>query len=747
MRNLYKGICRGLLTAVLLGTNRTYANLGTIQDVKHVVILMQENISFDHYYGTMRGVRGFNDPNILLFQNGSSDLFNPYGANWTNFVLPFQTTNLCINDVDHNESSGLVAWNNGWWNQWYPAKGPEAMAYYTRTNLSFYYTLADAYTVCDSYFCSYFGATFPNRIYLFTGTIDPAGTGGGPSLDDSVPTNGYTWTTYPERLQAAGVSWKVYRPNGDWFGDALQWFAQYKNAAPGNPLYVRGMAMTNDVIGAFRADVTNNTLPQVSWIIPTDLSWSEHPPYSIERGESFVKQALTALAANPAILDSTVFILTYDENGGFYDHVPPPAAPLGTVGEFANGTRLGPGVRVPMIIVSPWSRGGRVCSQVFDHTSIIRFLEAWTGVQEPNICAWRRQTCGDLTSAFDFVNPDYSFPVLPPTSQQNYPGVTPLPPAVQSVPVQEAGVRPACPLPYQPDAQCHTDYTSNRLYITMTNAGAASVHFAIYPNAYRFDNPRQYDAPPGSSVMDFFVQPSSANGGYNFTCYGPNGFQRRFAGNIHKDSNQIEISSLIDPAAGGITLTLLNSGTNTVNFTVTDNLNSATNAYNFTPASTTNCVFPAVTSNNGWYDLTVTADADTNFLRHLAGHIENGAFSTTEIPSIVGNTLTVFTNSPSTSPNPTNAPISSISDLVKQIIAQNSLATAGTNYLALTIGAFRTNCALIYPGWASNFVVESSGILSPPSWTQIDATSVTVSNCKVVILPSTNDGQFFRLRQ
>ncbi len=261
-----------LLAGALLSAASVRAGTGTIQDVKHVVILMQENRSFDHYFGTLQGVRGFNDPDILTFPWGSSDLFQPNGP-VTSYIVPFETTNVCIGDVDHSEQSGDVAAEYGWWGGWIPGKSPATMAYYSRKTLSYDYALADAYTVCDNNFCSFSGPTFPNRIYLFTGMIDPAAIGGGPILGNTIPTNGCGWTTYPERLQSAGVSWKVYRPNSDWFGDALQWFTTYQNAVPGNPLYDRGMATVPNVIAAFAADVTNGTLPQVSWIIPPDLSW------------------------------------------------------------------------------------------------------------------------------------------------------------------------------------------------------------------------------------------------------------------------------------------------------------------------------------------------------------------------------------------------------------------------------------------------------------------------------------------
>ena len=710
-----------LLAATFLRVGDLMAAPGTIQDVKHVVILMQENRSFDHYFGTMQGVRGYNDPNILLQQNGLSDLFQPSG---TNFILPFPISNDC---------------NFNW------------LGYYTRTNLSFYYALADAYTICDANFCSVRGPTFPNRMYLFTGMVDPNGTGGGPVLDNNVSTNGYTWTTYPERLQAAGVSWRVYRPAGDWFGDALQWFAQYKNAAPGTPLHDLGVAMVNDVIAAFKADVTNNSLPQVSWVVPIDLTLSEHAPYSIERGEWFVHQIFSALAANPAVFNSTVLIMNYDEEGGYFDHVPPPVAPPGTPGEFVNGRRIGMGTRVPMIIMSPWTRGGRVCSQVFDHTSVLRFLEVWTGVMEPNISAWRRQTCGDLTSAFDFAHPDFSVPSLPPSTLNGCMGVYQTPPTPQILPLQEPGVRPACPLPYQPDASCHTICASNMLIITMTNAGAASVHFVIYANGYRTDGPWQFDVAPGSSAGGAVVQPVRAAGRYDFTCYGPNGFQRRFAGNLIQNCDQIEITSQIDPAAGGLIVGLSNSDTNPATFTVTDNLNAGiVSSFFLPPASTTNTVFPALTNNHGWYDLTVTADADTNFLRHLAGHIEDGSFSFTEIPMIVGNTLMVPTNPPTAtdivSTNPI-APIGSIYGVVQQLILQNSPMLTNTNSLALTIGAYGTNFALVYPGWASNYMVEFSMGIKPSTWIPLNATVTVVSNFEVIILPETNAGEFFRLRQ
>lgn len=622
---------------VLSDTNIT----GSIQDVRHVVIFMQENRSFDHYFGSLKGVHGFSDRNALRFQNGSNDFFQPNGSN---YVLPFHITAQCLDDVEHDWNAGHEMWHSGKWDRWIAADGKSAMAYYNRTDLPYYYALAENYTVCDDYHCSVMGPTFPNRLYLFTGMIDPNHTGGGPVTGNFVPLNGYTWTTYPERLQANGVSWKVYRTDGDWFGDALPWFSQYMHAAPGNPLYDRGVATVPDVVAAFQQDVASGTLPRVSWIMPP-YELSEHPYYSSANGERLTKQLLDALASNPAVYNSTVFILTYDEAGGLFDHVQSPVPPPGTADEFVGGSPIGLGVRVPTILISPWTRGGYVCSQVSDHTSIIRLLEAWTGVQEPNISAWRRQVCGDLTSAFNFASPNASYPGLPSTATINCSGgITPSVPSPQSMPIQEAGTLPTRPLPYQPNAISATDCGASRFWITMTNAGVSSVHFAIYPNAYRTDGPWQYDVGAGSVVSDSFSVVSSG-GQYDLTCYGPNGFQRRFAGNINSNCSQIEVVSSIETNLGGVTLALQNLTTSNVVYTVTNGYPTGGPwTYSVPATSTVTDTFPAVANNYGWYDLTATSSSDPLFLRRFAGHIETDGldFSFLVTPNV--QTVTIGSN-------------------------------------------------------------------------------------------------------
>ena len=613
-----------LVSAVLfpwLHMSTCVAASGTIADVQHVVIFIQENRSFDEYFGAHSGVRGFNDSTALLFQNSNTDFYQPNGSG---YVLPFHAPTQCLADVAHDWTTGHAAWDLGKWDQWVLAKGTTALTYHTRADLGYYYALADAYTICDAYFCSVLGPTNPNRLYTMTGMIDPNGTGGGPVIDNSEP--GFTWTTYPERLQNAGVSWKVYQQADNFDDNALAWFVQYRNAMPGNPLYDRGMATVSDLVSAFRADVTNNTLPKVSWLIaPTALS--EHPSFSPSSGEALTAQLLNALAANPGVFGSTVFILTYDENGGFFDHIPAPVPAAGTADEFVNGLPIGLGARVPMIIVSPWTRGGYICSEVFDHTSLLRFLERWTGVVEPNISAWRRTVCGDLTAAFDFAHPDTSFPTLPSVSPVSCLfGENPPVPSPQTAPVQETGAAPARRLPYQLTTTSYSDCLAGRFYITMTNAGTAAAHLAIYADAFRSDGPWQYDVPAGGAVSDYFSVVLFGGGSYDLSAYGPNGFERRFAGNINTLCNELEASCSLDASAGAVTVALRNSTSSAATFTIAANAYLSGGPWNYSVgASNTVLATFLVATNDNWYDLTATTSRDTSFARRFAGHIEPSA--------------------------------------------------------------------------------------------------------------------------
>ena len=398
---------------------------GGFEAIEHVVLLMQENRSFDHYFGTMPGVRGFSDPHAAKLSTGRSVFHQPDAVNPDGYTLPFHldtktTSAQAIPSTSHAWAVQHSAWNNGAMDNWLPAhraadgvNGPYVMGYYERADIPFQFALADAFTVCDNSFCSVMGPTWPNRLYWMTGTIDPNGVNGGPITSNSYPNGAYTWTTYAERLQTAGISWKVYQEADNYGCNMLENFAQFQNAQPGDPLYDNGMA--SHPAGTFEDDARGDNLPQVSWIIPTSTQ-SEHPDYLPAAGADFVASKIEAIASNPKVWAKTLFILTYDENDGLFDHVAPPTPRAGTVDEFIGGLPIGGGFRVPTIIVSPWTAGGWVCSERFDHTSTLRFLELFTGVKEPNITDWRRRTFGDFTSALRFGDKDLRFPRLPDTT-------------------------------------------------------------------------------------------------------------------------------------------------------------------------------------------------------------------------------------------------------------------------------------------------------------------------------------------
>jgi phospholipase C len=428
-----------------------------VSEIKHVVVLMQENRSFDHYFGAMPGVRGFGDPSVpksLFFQN---DAQNP-----DKYLLPFHTDthstsaqNLPSNS--HSWGPQHQSWDNGKMDGFVTAHlaadgeaGQYTMAYFKRDDVPFHWALADAFTICDGYHCSMLGPTWPNRLYLMTGQVDPAGMNGGPVTSNFVPSEGYSWKTYPEMLTAAGVSWKIYQEADNYGMNVMEYFDQYQNAPTSSPLYQNAMRFYQ--AGQFEFDAANDRLPTVSWIIPTSFQ-SEHPDFMPAAGADFVASKVNAIASNPDVFAKTVFVLIYDENDGLFDHVAPPTPPAGTAGEFVtvDGATdpIGLGFRVPCVIVSPWTVGGFVSHDTFDHTSVIRLIERVTGVVNPNITPWRRKTVGDFTSALGSV-PNRRFPRLPGTKAQleaaenevlRFP-LPPIPGASQTFPVQPPGSKP-----------------------------------------------------------------------------------------------------------------------------------------------------------------------------------------------------------------------------------------------------------------------------------------------------------------
>ncbi len=466
----------------------TPSTCAKITDIDHVVILMQENRSFDHYFGSYRGVRGFADQSAAFQQ--------PYPANTSNapagVLLPFHmdTTKLnaaCTHDITHDWVPQHQSWNNGAMDGFVTSRlainandAVLTMGYYTRADLPYYYALADAFTLCDNYFCSVIGPTDPNRLYSMAASIDPDGKNGGPVLQTLVAQRSaffgkLTYTTMPEQLQARGISWKVYTSpdqsilNGLFSDNVLSYFKNFQDSS--SPLYQNafGPQFPTD----FLADAVSGNLPQVSWVIVSVVD-SDHPPAPALFGEATLDAILKALMANSAAWAKTAVFVTYDENGGFFDHVAPITAPAGTPGEYVTvpavpdptvagsppiSGPIGLGFRVPTLVISPFSRGGFVSSDAFDHTSLLRFLETRFGAEVPNLSAWRRATVGDMTTAFNFTKPDNSIPSLPSTTGAistvisecvaNLAGFTPYQlPTPQAMPTQESGT------PSRPSGTC-----------------------------------------------------------------------------------------------------------------------------------------------------------------------------------------------------------------------------------------------------------------------------------------------------
>ncbi|HEY2791549.1 MAG TPA: alkaline phosphatase family protein, partial [Micromonosporaceae bacterium] len=507
------------------------------------------------------------------------------------------------------------------------------------------YALADAFTICDAYHCSVQGPTIPNRLHMWTGTNDPNGKAGGPvtiNPDDFYAPH-YKWTTYPERLQAAGISWQVYANTevgyGDWLGDfgdnPLWMFQAYHDAQKSTDASVRELAERASVVpwkpdqhkghsvahvlARFIADCKAGTLPTVSYIVAPRL-YSEHPKARPVDGAAYINGVLQAIWANPDLWESTAVLLNYDENDGFFDHDVPPMAPAGTPDEYIDGEVQGLGPRLPLIVVSPWSRGGWTNSQICDHTSIIRFLELVTGVHEPNISAWRREVCGDLTSCFDFTSFDASVPHLPDVtalvaaadSELKLAKVKEPAAGTQKMPVQETGTRKHRPLPYGPAVGLLIDGV-NHVTLALSNTGTASISYALFRNNVKPFIAVPIIVGPGTSVFHA-MSTTSTGGTYDFAVHGPNGFVHSFSGladGVHAGA---------DPATDGrLRLTLRNPGVSAAAFDIRDTRAGATAVRHVAARSTREIVLD---TDDGWYDVTVTSGV---MAHRYAGRIETSA--------------------------------------------------------------------------------------------------------------------------
>jgi len=659
----------GALAAMMPGTIRRALAIpannatGTIADVEHIVILMQENRSFDHYFGTLRGVRGFGDPRAVFQRDGKSIFSQPHEGR---HITPFRPDATdpgaqFIEDLPHDWNTTQQAFNGGAWDRWIAAKGTTTMAHLSREDLPFHFALADAFTICDAYHCSVLGPTDPNRHYLWTGCTGNVGTTD-PVVDNSEAS--YAWSTFPERLERAGISWNIYQDVGrgldaanywGWTSDAnignygdnpLLYFRQYQNAQPGDALYERARRGTralhdDDLFTQFRNDVANGSLPQVSWIVAPE-AFSEHPNWPAEFGAWYVSRILDSLTSNPEVWSKTVFLVTYDENDGFFDHVPPPFAPpsrvkgvstIATDDESYPGNNVwvpgpyGLGPRVPMLAISPWSRGGYVNSQVFDHTSIIRFIERRFEKDHPdlietNISAWRRAVCGDLTSAFDFAQPNASVPPLPemrapaPARLLRQPGYAPVPRGDVAMPTQEPGQRPSRAMPYRIDT---TASRSNRtMRLTFQNSGEAAAVFQVRSRTHD-GGPWVFTVGSGAVVAESWD--IGDLGGYEFSVHGPHGFMRRFANAV--DDMEVHVELHIDAEREQIRVAFFNATDVPRQLVVKDAYTGDTKTYTLSPAARADSLWD-IAATQRWYDLRIIDSDDVGFRRQFAGHVENG---------------------------------------------------------------------------------------------------------------------------
>jgi len=665
---------------------------GTIKDVEHIVVLTQENRSFDHYFGTMNGVRGFADrfPIPIVRRNGEGGKTVWYQANRTRgvspkWITPFHANtvqdfkNMRVEGTPHTWDDAHGAWDQGRMSRWTEFKYNNSMCYFDKEDLPFQFSMANAFTLCDAYHASIQAGTNSNRVFQWTGTNDPLRQGNGPVIDNRYDwfdadygDGGYSWTTYPERLQKAGITWQIYEDMDDNYQDnplaGFQIFRAAWRQDPGYSEQLRQRGVSTRHLDKLKDDVVNGDLPQISWIV-APAGDSEHPgPSSPAQGADYTARVLDALTANPDVWSKTVLFINFDENDGLFDHVPPPAVPSyetwnedPTKATFAGASTVsivgehyddddhlpyGLGPRVPMYVISPWSKGGWIDSQVFDHTSVIRFMEARFGVKEPNISAWRRAVCGDLTSAFDFSSPNNNafFNTLPSTDAlakraAQLERTIPTPPDPAVLPVQAQGTRPSRALPYELHVSAACDTAKQQRCLRVSNTGTAAAVFHVYDRLHLEDLPKRYTVEPSKQLEDSWSL-ATDKGAYDLWVLGPNGFHRHFTGNDTSlaDSNQAKPEAKVcyDIANGDLIVTLSNSGATACTFTVTANAYFSGAAQTRTvEAKGANDVIYALKSSGYWYDFTVTVSGLSGYSRRFAGRLETGKHSVSD-PAMYG---------------------------------------------------------------------------------------------------------------
>ncbi|GAA3516508.1 alkaline phosphatase family protein [Nocardioides daeguensis] len=637
---------------------------GDMDDLRHVVILIQENRSFDHYYGAFPGVRGLHDKQALAYPNGTTVFDQPQGSG---VRRPTRVTTVAgmSTGLPHGWSDGQAAWAEGRNNGWVAAKGADCMNYMTGEELPYQYALASEFTICDQNHCSTPTSTTPNRLYHMSGTSSFEVNNGNES------TGSRAWQTYPEALQAAGVSWRIYVDNSNngssWVGDytdnPIRGFANISPSGtnlldaeknrPGTglmwragsePYLLHGLpnndseqnlnGVLKDFIDACRPGA-EFPLPEVSWIV-APYAWSEHPAANPEHGAHFTNRVLETLQANPEIWKHTLFVMTFDENDGYFDHVLPPRPEPGTPGEFKDGKAMGYGARVPMILVSPWTRGGWVSSEVFDHTSILRFLEVWTEhLGKParcaNITAWRRAISGDLTSAIDFAHPVVAPVDLPDTAALKYIAAT-LPnapfagqvaPEDEWVPANQIKHRPLSFHPHGTFVEDRADGTVAARLVLEGGPDGKAVSLQAFPDAHLPFANTPYTVSKTNSRSHLW-DVKATDGRYAFTVYGPDGFVRSHAGTLlPAGQNSAGVPradvALIRGANAKVEITLRNDGRRAVSFTLAANDHvGGRQTLSVGPGATKVVSWP---TSEGYYDVVITASTGTGWKHRYAGRI------------------------------------------------------------------------------------------------------------------------------
>ena len=806
----------------------------TFLDAEHVVLLMQENRSFDHCYGALQGVRGFNDPRAVKLPNGNPVWLqsNAGGLTYAPFRLNIHDTKVTwMGALPHSRESQVDAYNGGKYDKWLTAKRPSnkkynemplTLGYYNREDLPFNYALADAFTICDQNFCSAMTSTHPNRLYFWTGTIrdpkDPAGRALIRNAEVKVARK--NWKTFPERLEENNISWKVYQNDvgcgGGFEGEERDWLANYncnpleyypqynvrfternikslqkltetlpkeigaleekllsikadskeyakqqtairkkqqvlENAKKeldkysqtnfdklsqkeknlhqkaftinsGDPDYHKLETVSylegtkehdirlpkGDILHQFRKDVNEGKLPTVSWLVPPHY-FIDHPSVPMY-GPWYFSEVLDILTKNPEVWKKTIFIITYDENDGYFDHVPPfmpydvtkpnsgkcsdgikvddeyisleqenkyikvkgkPDSVDVDPNEVVSGGKprpsaIGLGYRVPLLIASPWSRGGKVCSEVFDHTSSLQFLETFLNkkfglnIKDENISSWRRSVCGDLTSSFTPFEPKTDkLPFLEREAfikklhnarfKKEPAGYSALSDSeIQQAKkdwsagvasLQEKGIKPSCALPYQLYAEGTLDNSKKDFTITfearneLFRQQAAGSPFTVYAWGLANDalpTNRQYAVAAGKSVKDNWNIDDFVNKQYHLEVYGPNGFYRGYKGNANDPGITIScayesVGQKDKMATGNIELKLVNHNpAKEYTIEITDNAyKNAPQKKAITKGASVSVVLN-LSKSYGWYDFTVRIVGTETFEKRYAGRVETG---------------------------------------------------------------------------------------------------------------------------